>query len=74
VNILNRQTNSIAITKVTIIVTFLTIAGADLASLDLVNADPEPPIPVKPELEINVTGKRGVDLPKSTPIYTIDRQ
>jgi vitamin B12 transporter len=74
VTILNRQTNSIAITKVTIIVTFLTIAGADLASLDLVNAAPEPPIPVEPELEINVTGKRGVDLPKSTPIYTIDRQ
>jgi vitamin B12 transporter len=76
VNILTRQTNSVVITTGTAIVTFLTIAGADLAILEhnLVNAAPEPPVATEPELEINVTGKRGLDLPKSTPIYTIDRQ
>jgi vitamin B12 transporter len=75
VNILNRQTNSVANTG-TAIVALLTIAGVDLAILEhnLVNAAPEPPVATEPELEINVTGKRGVDLPKSTPIYTIDRQ
>jgi vitamin B12 transporter len=73
VNILTRQINSLLITKGTVFVTFLTIASADLASLNLVNAA-EPPIAAEPELEIDVTGKRGVDLPKSTPIYTIDRQ
>ncbi len=74
-NILTRQTNSVANTG-TAIVALLTIAGADLAILEhnLVSAAPEAPVATEPELEINVTGKRGVDLPKSTPIYTIDRQ
>lgn len=83
-NILTRQINSlaepfrwrIATTTGTVIAIFLTIAGVDLTSLEysLVNAAPEPPIATEPELEINVTGKRELDLPKSTPIYTIDRQ
>jgi vitamin B12 transporter len=74
VNILTRQTNSFATTG-TLLVTYLTIAGADLAILEhhLVNAV-EAPVAEEPELEINVTGKRSLDSPKSTPIYTIDRQ
>jgi vitamin B12 transporter len=32
------------------------------------------PDPAEPELTIDVTGERKIDLPKSTPIYTIDRQ
>ena len=32
------------------------------------------PIAAEPELTIDVTGERRIDLPKSSPIYTIDRQ
>jgi vitamin B12 transporter len=32
-----------------------------------------PPPPPEPELTIDLTGERRLDLPKSTPIYTIDR-
>jgi vitamin B12 transporter len=37
---------------------------------------PAPPAdaPAEPELTIDLTGERKIDLPKSTPIYTIDRQ
>jgi vitamin B12 transporter len=34
---------------------------------------PVPPIAVEPELSVDVTGERRINLPKSSPIYTIDR-
>jgi vitamin B12 transporter len=39
-----------------------------------VTAAPDPVSDEEPILEVNVTGKRKLDLPKSAPIYTIDSQ
>jgi outer membrane receptor for ferrienterochelin and colicin len=75
VNILNRQTNQIATTSGKLLITCLTIVSANLVSVtNNLNAAPISPIAVEPELEINVTGNRKLDLPKSTPVYTIDSQ
>jgi vitamin B12 transporter len=44
-------------------------------SLDRVSAQPSGTAPPpEPELTIDLTGERRIDLPKSAPIYTIDRQ
>ncbi|WP_373542844.1 TonB-dependent receptor plug domain-containing protein [Chamaesiphon sp.] len=75
-NILNRQINWIATTTGKLVLTLLTISGANfiLLASPRVNAAPEPPSPTEPELEIDVTGNRRLNLPKSTPVYTIDSQ
>jgi vitamin B12 transporter len=74
VNILNRQTNQIATTSGKLLIAWLTIVSANLSGTDSLNAAPVSPIAAEPELEINVTGNRKLDLPKSTPVYTIDSQ
>lgn len=73
---MNRQTNWIATTAGKLFVIFLTIGGANLIPVagGDVNAAPVSPISAEPDLEINVSGNRRLDLPKSTPVYTIDSQ
>jgi vitamin B12 transporter len=86
VNILNRQINWIATTTGRLLATFCLIAGTDLVLLEkhCAKAAPLPPTvpnstsPVspssaEPELTIDVVGERRLDLPKSSPIYTIDQ-
>ena len=73
VNILNRQTNQIATTSGKLLIIWLTIVSANLIPLSA-SATPISPINPEPELEVNVTGNRKLDLPKSTPVYTIDSQ
>ncbi len=74
VNKLNRQTNQIATTSGKLLIICLTIVSANLSVANDLNAAPISPIAAEPELEINVTGNRKLDLPKSTPVYTIDSQ
>jgi vitamin B12 transporter len=88
VNIVNRQLNPIvayyrsSITRASqLLITCLAISGASLMILDrqYVNAAPDLTTPdltntEEPVLEVNVTGKRKLDLPKSSPTYTIDSQ
>jgi vitamin B12 transporter len=70
---LARQTNW----KVTIIGRlFVALCSiASIGSIILVSrcANAAPPIEAEPELTVDVTGERRIDLPKSSPIYTIDR-
>jgi vitamin B12 transporter len=78
INILNRQLNWIATTAGKLLIALLTISCTNLLNLagGGLNAAPISPIAAEPEpeLEINVTGNRRLDLPKSTPIYTIESQ
>jgi vitamin B12 transporter len=76
VNILNRQLNWIATTAGKLFMTLLTIAGTGLifSESHRVNAAPILLSPAEPDLEINITGNRRLNLPKSTPIYTIESQ
>jgi outer membrane cobalamin receptor len=75
INILNRQINWIATTAGKLFIAFLTISGTGFILSDsCVNAVPVAPSQAEPELEINVTGNRRLNLPKSTPIYTIESQ
>jgi vitamin B12 transporter len=73
---LNRQLNWIAATAGKLLITLLTIAGTGsiCSESHRVNAAPILPSAAEPELEINVTGNRRLDLPKSAPIYTIESQ
>ncbi len=75
---MNRQINQIATTSGKLLLTLLTIACTNLIFSEnrCVSAAPVLPIAAEPEpeLEINVTGNRPLNLPKSTPIYTIDSQ
>jgi hypothetical protein len=73
---LNRQINQIATTAGKLFITLLTIAGTNLILLEnrCVNAVPVLPSAAEPELEINVVGNQRLNLPKSTPIYTIESQ
>ncbi len=72
---MNRQINSIATTTGKIFISLLTIVSINLIYLagDL-KAEPLSPATAEPELEVNLTGTRKLNLPKSTPIYTIDSQ
>ena len=63
VNILNRQTNQIATTSGKLLIIWLTIVSANLIPLSA-SATPISPINPEPELEVNVTGNRKLDLPK----------
>jgi vitamin B12 transporter len=73
---LNRQINEIATTAGKLLLVLLTIAGTNLILLEnrCVNAAPVSPIAAEPEIEIDITGNRRLNLPKSTPVYTIDSQ
>jgi vitamin B12 transporter len=79
VNSLNGQINWIA----RLIATFCVIVGTDLILVNYcVTATPIVPTQTTPTdasetepiLEIDVIGKRRLDLPKSTPLYTIERE
>ena len=76
INILNRQINQIVTTSGKLLLTLLTIASTNLILLENrhLNAAPLPPSLDEPELEINLTGNRRLNLPKSSPIYTIESQ
>ena len=72
---MNRQINKIATTAGKLLLILSTIACTNLTGLNRrVNATPVSPIVAEPELEIDVTGNRRLNIPKSTPIYTIDSQ
>jgi vitamin B12 transporter len=47
---------------------------AMFVNIDRLSAQTAPPPPPEPELTIDLIGERRLDLPKSAPIYTIDRQ
>jgi outer membrane cobalamin receptor len=59
-----------------LLITLVAIASTDwiISGSRIVSAAPEPASTEEPILEINVTGNRQLNLPKSTPIYTIDSQ
>jgi outer membrane cobalamin receptor len=71
---LNRQTNRIATTAGKLFLICLTISVHLISVGGGVKANPLSPISTEPDLEINVSGNRRLDLPKSTPVYTIDSQ
>jgi vitamin B12 transporter len=80
-NILNQKINQIVTTPSRLTLAWCFVASVDLMMLgrcSVVQAAPVLPSPppastAEPEISIDVTGTRRLDLPKSAPIYTIER-
>ncbi|WP_309735231.1 TonB-dependent receptor [Chamaesiphon sp. OTE_75_metabat_556] len=76
VNILIRQINWLVtiVNRLVVMSIAISCAGSIVADDRCVKAAPLPTDAAEPELTIDITGERRIELPKSAPIYTIERQ